>query len=101
MVKVDVFVSRDRPFDQRSFERCLPIAAEGAGVIHVSSAEDTVLAKLEWFRRGGETSERQWSDVVGVLRAATALDEAHLRRGAEELAVADLLDRALADARRS
>ena len=33
----------------------------------IASAEDTVLSKLEWFRLGGETSERQWWDVVGVL----------------------------------
>lgn len=98
MVKVDVFVSRDRPFDRRAFERSRPAAAEGAGDIPVSSAEDTVLAKLEWFRRGGEASERQWSDVVGILRAASAGDEGYLRRGASELGVADLLERALEEA---
>lgn len=98
MVKVDVFVSRDRPFDRRAFERSRPAAVEGAGDIPVSSAEDTVLAKLEWFRRGGEASERQWSDVVGILRAASAGDEGYLRRGASELGVADLLERALEEA---
>jgi len=65
--------------------------------IPVSSAEDTILAKLEWFRRGGEVSERQWGDVIGVLRAHTALDEAYLQRGAAELGVGDLLARALAE----
>ncbi len=101
MVKVDVFVSRDRPFDRRAFERSRPAATEGAVGIPVSSAEDTVLAKLDWFRRGGEASERQWSDVVGVLRSAAGLDEAHLRQGASELGVTDLLERALDEARRA
>ena len=100
MVKVDVFVSRDRPFDRRAFDRARPAVPEGGSEIPVSSPEDTVLAKLEWFRRGGEVSERQWTDVVGVLRAGGALDEAYLRRGAAELDVADLLERVLAEAGR-
>jgi hypothetical protein len=100
MVKVDVFVSKNRPFDRRAFERVRPANAEGGGELPVSSAEDTVLAKLEWYRRGGEVSERQWTDVTGVLRAVGALDEAYLRQGAVELGVADLLDRALDEVRR-
>lgn len=95
MVKVDVFVSRDRPFDRRAFDRVRAATLEGGSEIPVASPEDTVLAKLEWFRRGGEVSERQWADVVGVLRASGPLDEEHLREGAAELGVADLLARAL------
>jgi len=66
----------------------------------VASPEDTVLAKLEWFRAGGETSERQWADVVGVLKTlAGRLDEAYLKRWAAALGVEDLLERALAESR--
>jgi hypothetical protein len=69
---VDVFVARDRPFDQRALERAgLAMLGDSEG-IPVSSAEDTILAKLEWFRRGGEVSERQWTDVVGLLDRAIA-----------------------------
>jgi hypothetical protein len=65
----------------------------------VESAENTVLSKLEWFRAGGEVSERQWWDVVGILRAqAHGLDEAYLDRWAVTLGVADLLERAVAAA---
>lgn len=95
MVKVDVFVSRDRPFDRRAFERARPASLEGGVAIPVSSPEDTVLAKLEWFRRGGEVSERQWTDVVGLLRAGGALDVGYLHAGARDLGVTDLLLRAL------
>jgi len=42
-------------------------------------------------------SERQWADVIGVLRAGGARDEAYLQGGAAELGVADLLERARAD----
>jgi hypothetical protein len=98
MVKVDVFVSRDRPFDRCAFDRSRPSTPEGGSEIPVSSAEDTVLAKLEWFRRGGEVSERQWTDVLGILRTCRALDGVYLQRGAAEIGVADLLERARADA---
>ena len=65
----------------------------------MASAEDTILAKLEWFRAGGEVSERQWSDVIGVLRiAGTTADQPHLREWALALGVADLMERALGEA---
>lgn len=102
MLKVDVFVSKGRPFDRRAMDRARPSFPETAGerALPLASAEDTVLAKLEWFRRGGEVSERQWTDVVGVLRAGgESLDRAYLENGAREIAVSDLLARALAEAR--
>jgi hypothetical protein len=95
MLKVDVFVSRDRPFDRRALDRVRLASLEGGGAIPVSSPEDTVLAKLEWFRRGGEVSERQWTDVTGLLRTGGILDGEYLREGACEIDVADLLQRAL------
>lgn len=101
MLKIDVFVSRDRPFDRRAFERSRPAPIEGLGEtpLPVSSAEDIVLAKLEWYRRGDEVSERQWTDVMGVLQASgEALDLAYLEAGSGELGVSDLLQRALDEA---
>jgi hypothetical protein len=95
MVKIDVFVSRGRPFDRRAFDRARPAPLEGGGAIPVSSPEDTVLAKLEWFRRGGETSERQWTDVRGLLRAGRGIDRDYLNEAAGELNLTDLLRRAL------
>jgi hypothetical protein len=63
---------------------------------YVASAEDVVLAKLEWYRRGGEVSDRQWQDVLGVLEVqGDRLDMEYMRRMASELDVADLLARAL------
>ena len=58
-------------------------------------AEDTILRKLEWFRRGGETSDRQWQDILSILAVTRGqLDEEHLDRWARELKVTDLLERA-------
>ncbi len=101
MFKIDLFVSKGRAFDQSVTERARPQPlddAPGAPRFPIASAEDTVLAKLEWFRRGGEVSERQWWDILGMLRVSDAMDRVYLRHWAAALGVTDLLERALADA---
>ena len=61
--------------------------------------EDIILSKLEWYRMGGGVSERQWRDVLGVLKVqGERLDHAYMQRMAAELGVADLLERALGEA---
>jgi hypothetical protein len=75
------------------------IATDPERTAYVASAEDTVLTKLEWYRMGSEVSERQWRDVLGVLKVqAERLDLAYLRRWAAALGVADLLEQALSQA---
>ena len=99
LFKVDVFAARDRPFDRAEFARRgrRVLARDPERSAWVASAEDTVLAKLEWYRAGGEISERQWRDVVGVLKTqAGRLDLDYLRQSAMALGVADLLDQAMA-----
>ena len=65
----------------------------------MTTAEDIVLHKLEWYRLGGGVSERQWQDVLGVFRVQGAtLDRAYLERWASDLGVADLLARAIREA---
>jgi len=101
MFKVDVFVHRQRPFDQAQFERrsAQVVSTDPERTAYVASPEDTVLAKLEWYRMGGEVSERQWRDVLGVLKVqGERLDLAYLRRWAAALKVSDLLARARSEA---
>ena len=79
----------------RALEGDFYVDEESIAEAFVATAEDTLLAKLEWYRIGGEVSERQWRDVLGILKVqAGRLDLAYLRRWAIELKVEDLLERA-------
>ncbi len=102
MFKIDIFVAGDRPFDREALRRAhheMLGEEPDALDVPVATAEDVVLAKLEWFRRGGEVSERQWGDVVGILRvSAQTIDVAYLKRWSTALGLTDLLDRALSEA---
>jgi hypothetical protein len=98
--KVDLFVSKARPFDQSvlSRRRTYQIGGPVPTTIPIVTPEDVILLKLEWYRLGGEASETQWNDVLGVLAVqAPNLDNAYLDRWAEHLGVRDLLDRARQD----
>lgn len=96
--KVDIFVAAGSPFGQMQIARAQTATVEGL-TICVASAEDTVLAKLLWYRQGGESSVQQWRDVVGIVKVRGAdLDREYLRAWASRLGVMDLLERALAQA---
>jgi hypothetical protein len=61
--------------------------------------EDILLAKLYWYRSGGEISEVQWRDIEGIIRGrATTLDHRYLQQSAAKIGVRDLLDKALGKA---
>lgn len=64
-----------------------------------ASPEDTILAKLDWFKKGGSVSDRQWRDILGVIKVqGRALDKDYLGKWARDLKVSDLLAGAFADA---
>lgn len=101
MFKVDVFIPRPRPFHQSQLARAQKqtFSLDSEVSANFSSAEDTILSKLEWYRMGGEVSDRQWRDILGVLKTrAGDLELDYLRKWAKELKVSDLLERALKQA---
>ncbi len=100
-VKVDFFPAGGSPLDASELQRSQRVQlpdAPGAQV-PVSTAEDIILRKLEWYRRSGGVLERQLRDVVGVLKVrAQELDLPYLREWSRTMGVGDELDQCLADA---
>ena len=102
--KVDLFVLGGSPLDEQALNRRvrLQVASDPDSFLYVYTPEDTLLQKLRWYRLGGEVSDRQWRDVLGIVAVqGRSLDDSYLRSGADLLAVTDLLDRALREARRA
>jgi hypothetical protein len=101
MIKVDVYVMASR-FDRIAMARRRDAAFDDDPAttrLMVATAEDVIVNKLLWYRTGGEVSERQWGDVLGVLRVQRArLDLDHIRTWGRELGVDDLVERALREA---
>ncbi|MBZ5726578.1 MAG: hypothetical protein LAP87_16450 [Acidobacteriia bacterium] len=98
--KVDIFPAMT-DFDDAQLERAtvVPLGAERIPC-PVATAEDILLAKLQWYRDGGEVSDRQWYDITGIVETNPALDMPYLESWAARLGVGRLLAKALADAER-
>jgi hypothetical protein len=98
MCKVDVFILKQRPFDLNQMKRRVlqPLGSGSSERAYFSSAEDIVLAKLEWFRPGEEASERQWREILGLLKVErNRLDVSYMQKWAATLGVQDLLKKAM------
>jgi hypothetical protein len=98
--KFDVFPASSHPLgDQQIDRRQFPTGTILGGdpiTLPVVSAEDILLAKLRWYRDGGESSERQWNDLRNILAVqAGRLDRDYLRHWAAILSVSDLLEKLL------
>lgn len=100
MVRIDVFVPEWKGFDLWKWEQRRKIAVDPSATasIDVTSPEAIVLQKLLWYRKSGEVSERQWRDVVGVLKAQSkTLDVRAMKTWGQRLGVDDLLQKAQAE----
>ena len=95
-LKVDIFLPKKRRFDDEQLRRReMHILEEGSPQYPVATPEDVLLSKMEWFRLGGETSDRQWRDILGVLKVnCFDIDIGYLEHWAKDLRVDDLLVRA-------
>jgi len=98
LTKIDLFILRPGAFDAAEFARRTRVEVRPGHALSVKTPEDTVLRKLLWFRDGGAVSERQWRDVVEVLRHSRRLDAGYLDDWARRLGLEELLARARAAA---
>jgi predicted nucleotidyltransferase len=89
--KVDLILCKDRAFSRSEFERRIRVDLAGVSV-WMATAEDTIVAKLEWARAG--ESERQLRDVSGILEVAgRRLDRAYIERWVGVLGLRNLFAR--------
>ena len=75
--KIDMIIRKSRAFSQEEFGRRRLSDIEGVP-LHVASAEDIILAKLEWAKLG--QSQRQIDDAAGILKlVGDSLDRSYLK----------------------
>jgi hypothetical protein len=85
-------------FERRRYERSALFTGELCDLA-VSSPEDVILSKLRWYRQGGEVSEQQWKDILGVIAVQGGkLDLPYLRAWSAYLGLSLLLEQGLGEA---
>jgi hypothetical protein len=98
-LKIDIFIPPQGPLGEGQLDRRRTYRVSEAGpTVFVLGPEDTTLQKLRWYELGGRISDRQWRDVLGVLRLGGPLDLDYMRQAAEGGGFAALLQRALTEA---
>jgi len=102
MWKVDIFILKDAPYYRTALQRRRKDTIENdpsATEFYFITAEDIILSKLDWYRMGGGISQRQWKDVLGILKIQQqSLDMPYLEQWATSLKLSDLLHQAFTDA---
>ncbi len=100
-IKVDIFILKTDPFNQTSFTRARGVQLDKTNTrqFRVDAPEDVLLQKLNWYRAAGGISEKQWLDVLGILKMQTEhLDRPYLTEWAGRLGLSELLNRAFDEA---
>ena len=62
----DLVIATPTAFEQSALDRRQLIDYPGLPIHYVASAEDVILAKLQWSRRS--QSEKQWRDCLGIIK---------------------------------
>jgi len=83
--KIDLIIQKSRPFSITEFDRRVEVDVQGLR-LHTATAEDVVLAKLEWAKIGA--SKRQIEDAAGILKIRSAeLDRNYIEHWVQDLAL--------------
>jgi hypothetical protein len=81
--KIDMIIRKSRPFSQEEFRRRQRVSLQGISLF-VASAEDVIIAKLEWAKLA--QSLRHIEDVAGILKIkGNSLDRPYLDKWIREL----------------
>lgn len=101
MLKIDVFPLKSRAFAKLVMERAQPtnVGESESSSVQMTTAEDIILLKMEWYNLGNRVSQKQWLDILGVFKVqGDALDFKYMQDWASKLGLQDLLDKAFVDA---
>lgn len=97
--KVDLYVAESSRRLIEALARLCWVEIENTPV-PFSSAEESILSKLVWYRDGGQQANQQWRDVLGILQVSgKRLDLPFLERWVSNLELEELWERALSSAR--
>jgi len=101
-VKIDVFVYKNNIYQQNAIKRGIEdtlVENDKSSKFCFASPEDIILNKLIWYQMGNKVSERQWLDVIGVIKIqGNSLDKIYLKKWAVKLKLIKLLKEAFIDA---
>jgi hypothetical protein len=100
-IKIDVFIPADDEYARTAMgrRRMDTLSEEGGSrAFYICSTEDIILHKLQWYTSGGGVSERQWLDILGVIKVQSdSLDKGYLKHWSKNLGIFELLQRAFRD----
>lgn len=95
---IDVFIQADEPYPRTAMERRRADTLSEEQMsreVFFCSTEDIILHKLQWYESGGRASERQWLDVLGVVKVqGDSLNKEYLKHWSGEIGVFELLRKA-------
>ncbi|RKY53484.1 MAG: hypothetical protein DRP89_06115 [Candidatus Neomarinimicrobiota bacterium] len=102
MIKIDIFIYSDDPYQKSAISRRVKDTLEESDQtveFYFSSPEDVIINKLQWYEMGERVSERQWLDVVGIIKVqGNSLDKKYLLNWSKRLNLMELLDKAFNEA---
>jgi hypothetical protein len=101
MIKIDVFLHKEDPYAEMALQRKRKDTLEELDKVefYFSSPEDIIVAKVQWYKIGGFVSERQWLDVIGVIKVqGDLLDKKYLKRWSQKLGLSSLMQKAFDEA---